>query len=473
MAGVILPHGVLFRGSSEKNIRHEFLKNDLIETIISLPSGLFYGTGIPVCIIIFNKNKQLDRKGKLLFIDASSGFNTEKYMKTLRDQDIDKIINSEKKFENNGTYSKVVEINEILNKNDANLSVRKYVDDSEIARRINNLLTHHIEFKKYTLSNTVLVKSLTVAKKGGCDKNTIYIHRIATSQKVKLSLEENEKRPRDYYQIQLNANLLLSSYAQLYFESELGRLVLSHLPSGTSLPSLSASDIKSLEIPVPPPKMQQEVLRVANKLSITKKQIDVLTAELTTKPTQFKNIELETDAMIHKLSELSDSQHLVHLMETGETRHIEFKQTFFINVDKLHDNNEHPKKKCRYVQAEVIKNIVSFINHEGGTLLLGVNDNGKEIGVDKEMVLLKYRKMDAFFQDIGAQIQSRIGDYQKYCQLSATKINEKTIVRIDCKAAPYPFFLDKQYFHVRNDTASPALQGLEMLTYIKNHFKAH
>ena len=117
---------------------------------------------------------------------------------------------------------------------------------------------------------------------------------------------------------------------------------------------------------------------------------------------------------------------------------------------------------------------MSFINHEGGTLLLGVNDNGKVVGVDKEMGAFKYKKMDNFFKDIGAQIQSRIGDdYQKYCQLSSTKLNEKTIVRIDCKAAPYPFFLDKQNFHVRNDTASPALHGHEMLNYIKNHFKTH
>jgi type I restriction system adenine methylase HsdM len=470
MAGVILPHGVLFRSSSEKDIRHEFLKNDLIEIIISLPSGLFYGTGIPVCIIIFNKNKQLDRKGKLLFIDASSGFKTEKYMKALREQDIAKIIDSARNFESSGTYSKVIDINEILNKNDANLNVRKYVDDSEIAKQIKNLLSHHVEFKKYKLSNKSLVKSLTVAKKGDGDTNVIYIHRIATAQKIKLILNEKEKDSKDFYKIEFNTDLLINRYAQLYFESKLGRLVLSYLPSGTSLPSLSSIDIKSLEIPVPPPRMQQEVIRVANKLSITKKQIDELTAELTTKPTQFKNIESETDAMIHKLSELSDSQYLAHLMETGETRYIEFKQTFFINVDRLH-NDEHPKKKCKDVQTEVIKDIVSFINHEGGTLLLGVNDNGKEVGVDKEMALLKYKKMDNFFQDIGAQIQSRIGDdYQMYCQLSSTKLNGKTIVRIDCKPAPYPFFLDKKGFHVRNDTASPALHGHELLKYINNHF---
>lgn len=68
--GVVMPHGVLFRGSSEKAIRQGILEDDLLETVIGLPSGLFYGTGIPACLLIINKQKAPIRKGKVIFINA-------------------------------------------------------------------------------------------------------------------------------------------------------------------------------------------------------------------------------------------------------------------------------------------------------------------------------------------------------------------------------------------------------------------
>jgi len=72
MVGVVMPHGVLFRGGSEAKIRQALLEEDLCEAVIGLPAGLFFGTGIPASVLIFNKSKPAERKGKVLFIDASS-----------------------------------------------------------------------------------------------------------------------------------------------------------------------------------------------------------------------------------------------------------------------------------------------------------------------------------------------------------------------------------------------------------------
>ena len=68
--GVVVPHGVLFRGSQEGEIRKGILEDDLVEAVIGLPSGLFYGTGIPAALLIINKNKGVERRGKVLFINA-------------------------------------------------------------------------------------------------------------------------------------------------------------------------------------------------------------------------------------------------------------------------------------------------------------------------------------------------------------------------------------------------------------------
>lgn len=129
MVGVVMPHGVLFRGSSEKAIRQGILEDDLLEAVIGLPSGLFYGTGIPACMLIINKNKPSDRKGKVLFINGELEFQEGKNQNKLREQDIAKIVTTFNNFEDIKRYSKVVPYSEI-SENDFNLNIRRYADTS-------------------------------------------------------------------------------------------------------------------------------------------------------------------------------------------------------------------------------------------------------------------------------------------------------------------------------------------------------
>ncbi|WP_188008208.1 type I restriction-modification system subunit M [Photobacterium damselae] len=129
MVGVVMPHGVLFRGSSEKAIRQGMLEDDLLEAVIGLPSGLFYGTGIPACMLIINKNKPSVRKGKVLFINGELEFQEGKNQNKLREQDIAKIVTTFNNFEDIKRYSKVVPYSEIA-ENDFNLNIRRYADTS-------------------------------------------------------------------------------------------------------------------------------------------------------------------------------------------------------------------------------------------------------------------------------------------------------------------------------------------------------
>lgn len=472
MAAVIVSHSVLFRGSAEKNIRQGILEDDVLEAVIGLPAGLIANTGIPTCILVFNKEKQESHKGKVLFIDASNDFEVKTSMKRLRTQDVEGIANAFDNFENFRDFSRVISTQSILH-NNANLTIRNYVDNSEISRKIKALLKHHSEFKQYQFNDIDLVTSINIVKnrEDTFDDNSIYIHRHSSNQEVNTNISETNWKEPNYYKVDLNSNLLLKKYAQLYFQSELGRLVISHLPLGTSLPTLNKQNIESLAIPIPPIELQLEVIRLASKLNIAKQKIEQFVGELTTKPSAYPSIEKETDSLIFNLSNLSNTERVKCLLELKETRQIEFKQTFFINVDKLHSSEKKDKNKD--VQGEIIKDVASFLNTEGGVLLLGVNDKGKPMGVDKEMSAFKYKTMDGFFQDIGAQLSARLGnDYMKYCKLDHVKINDSTIVSIDCKLSPYPVFLDKKHFHVRTDTASPELTGHEMLKYIDQHFKA-
>lgn len=129
-AGVVLPHGVLFRGGSEGRIREQILKNDLVEAIISLPQKLFYGTSIPVAVLILNRKKSENKKGKVLIIDAEKDFLEGKNQNILRPQDISKIIKAYDGYVSIDKYARVIDLSEIAENNYA-LNIKQYIDSSE------------------------------------------------------------------------------------------------------------------------------------------------------------------------------------------------------------------------------------------------------------------------------------------------------------------------------------------------------
>ena len=124
----ILPHGVLCRGNAEAEIRRNLLRRGYIKGIIGLPANLFYGTGIPACIVVIDKEDAHGRKG-VFMIDASAGFMKDGPKNRLRAQDIHKIVDVfTKRLEIPG-YSRMVSMDEIETKNDFNLNLPRYIDN--------------------------------------------------------------------------------------------------------------------------------------------------------------------------------------------------------------------------------------------------------------------------------------------------------------------------------------------------------
>ena len=130
-AAVNLPHGVLFRGNAEADIRKEIVSRGYIKGIIGLPPNLFYGTGIPACIVVLDKENAAARKG-IFMIDASKGFIKDGNKNRLRDQDIHKIVDIFTRFAELPQYSRMVPLSEISDpKHDYNLNIPRYIDSSE------------------------------------------------------------------------------------------------------------------------------------------------------------------------------------------------------------------------------------------------------------------------------------------------------------------------------------------------------
>ncbi len=165
--GVVVPHGVLFRGSSEGKIRQKTIEENILEAVIGLPANLFFGTGIPAAILIFNKGKHENKN--VLFIDASQKYESGKSQNKLRPSDIDDIVNTYEKFTKGELNPGIIENKfsyvatfEEIKENDYNLNIPRYVDtfeeeaevdiaavQKEINRLENELKEVEQEMKKY------------------------------------------------------------------------------------------------------------------------------------------------------------------------------------------------------------------------------------------------------------------------------------------------------------------------------------
>lgn len=157
---IILPHGVLFRGGVEKNIRTKLLKDGHIDAVIGLPANLFFSTGIPVCILVLKKCRKSD---DVLFINASEGYKKDKRQNRLEDKDIEKIVDTYRFRKEEPRYSKRVSL-ERIEQEDFNLNITRYISTAqeeepidlqkvndelkEIARKSKEALKRHNEFLK-------------------------------------------------------------------------------------------------------------------------------------------------------------------------------------------------------------------------------------------------------------------------------------------------------------------------------------
>lgn len=197
-AGIILPHGVLFRGNAEETIRKAVLEKRYIKGIVGLPANLFYGTGIPASIIIIDKENADNREG-IFMIDASGGFKKDGNKNRLREQDIEKIVQTFINQETVEGYSRFITYQEILKENGGNLNVPRYIQkiDTSLPQNIASHLNggipgfdiNSIE-KLWAISRELKEEIFTCLD----DKNNIYKLAISPNEIEKaISDDENIK----------------------------------------------------------------------------------------------------------------------------------------------------------------------------------------------------------------------------------------------------------------------------------------
>ena len=229
------------------------------------------------------------------------------------------------------------------------------------------------------------------------------------------------------------------------------------------IPHLNKSDLAQATIALPSFDDQEKILVTQQKLNDLKNSIDNFDNELALNQTSSKSILAQLDSMLEAIGGLTDADEVRNIIRQGESKNTEYKETLSLDVKK--------KTKEKYVELSALKTIVAFLNTEGGTLLLGVADNGELTGIDIEIDKFHKSNTDKFLLSMLYIIKTRIGEeFYPYIDYKLVAISDKNVLFVKCKESESPCYLDDAVFYVRTNPATDKLEGPKLVQYVKNHF---
>lgn len=403
------------------------------DTVLNVPEKVYSPlTNIRPILIRFSKSKY----NKLFIAEITPGSLTD-------------LIDNLNKRANTGMMEKG-----LLVEYSAFSSFNKFSMQNQIAK----LSTQYKSYKRYNISDVAI--SINQTKTYFTDKpNSIYIPKLGNSP-VQSSLEELKIKHHNYFQIELDESIVLSRYLTLYFESELGKLVLSSLNTGSVIPNVNKSEIANCPVAIPSIDEQKLLSHAYNKLDELKKTVHELQRELSLNPKSVNAVLEKFDSIQYPLKMLSQEDEILSMIRKGEGLNIEFKQTFSKNI---HTNN-----KDKEIEKSSLKNIVGFLNAKGGTLLIGVNDNGEVTGIENDF----FKSNDEYLLNFKNALNTKIGtEFYPLLEYDIITVLERKVLRVNCKPSEVPCFYDETEFFVRTNPATDKLEGKKQLDYIKMRFK--
>jgi hypothetical protein len=319
-----------------------------------------------------------------------------------------------------------------------------------------NLKKHLKNYTIYQLSHVVSAVNKTKSRFESL-QNCLYVPRVGATQVVADSTGIEEHK--HYYQVQLNEDLVLAGYLELFYRSNLGKLILESINSGSFIPHLSKSDLLNSKVAVPSLEEQALLIQTSAKLQDLQQILEKLQTELGLNPKNVSTILEKYDAVLEPLQSLSREDEVLGLIRKGEGKFIEFKQTFSRNLAT--------NKKDTGVEKASLKSIIGFLNAQGGTLLVGVSDSGEVTGIEKDI----FNSQDSYLLHFRNAVNSKIGaEFYPIIDYDIIQVMGKKLLKVDCRPSEKPCFYEKKEFFVRTNPATDKLEGQQLLEYINSHF---
>lgn len=335
----------------------------------------------------------------------------------------------------------------------------------KLDHQIFSLDTTYNKFQKIRLDQvTEAIKICKVGESFTSFTNCTYLPLIGNSEAVG-SIEETKIKHQNYIQLVCDPNIVDSYYLAAFFNSTLGKLIKQSHTRNAFIPRLSKKDVVEMEIALPELKVQKEIVQSIKKLKMIRGKISLFEDNFSINPIN-PSVNRKIDLILEAVDELDDADKIKSIIREGESKTVEFKQTFNLDVKSQKESVNN------FLVTASIKTIAAFLNTDGGTLLIGVADNGEVTGIDEEVERLNGNIPDKFLLHFKNFIHHRIGaEFYPYIDQKIVEVDEKKVLFVTCKQSEKEVFVDGKDFYVRSNPSTDKLEGSKLLDYIKNHFK--
>lgn len=292
-------------------------------------------------------------------------------------------------------------------------------------------------------------------------ENCIYIPKVGNSPVVS-SPSEFQIKQQNYYQVKLNESIK-NGYLIAFFKTKIGRMALDSVTTFGTIPHKNKSGLEDLPVFFPKKHEQQAIIHTEKMLRKLRVAIREFEEELSLNPVSAVSIQEQLFPMMDAIGKLTDIDRVLDLIRQGETKKVEFKETLGLDFKT--------QRKEKYIETSSLKNVVAFLNTDGGILLLGVRDNGEISGINAELEKFHKNSVDKFKLYLKDIIKSRIGEETfYYIDYKIISISQKLVCLIDCKPSKEEFFLGDD-FYIRTNPAAEKLVGEAFARYIKARFR--
>ena len=332
----------------------------------------------------------------------------------------------------------------------------------KMEQQIERLETQYKNYSQHSLYELSLeINSVQTGGQFIEKANSIYIPKIGRSP-VYDSLQDTTLKHQNYFQVVLKEDVN-NAYVSAFFKSTLGRLTLSSSFSNTFISHLNKCDVEQILVALPKPEEQAMIVNTANSILRLKFALDEFDSELALNPKNSSSIQTQLDSMLEAIGGLTDVEKVNALVRQGESKNAEYKSTLSVDLKK------HTREK--YIETEALKTVVAFINSEGGSLLIGISDDGVILGINQEIEKF-FKNNDKFLLHLKNALKSRIGEqFYPFIDYRLIGINDKKVLWVECKRSlKTPCYLDGSDFYVRTNPATDKLEGPKLVEYVKNHF---
>jgi len=404
-----------------------------LNAIFNLPENIFPMTSIKPMLVLISYNYTPN-----LFIAEIN----EK-------SEVQEIVNNFKQKNN----TKTLESGQFVDSN-----IFETFDNFKIVQQIQKLSSQYKEYKRYKLKDVSISINITRLQFED-EKNSLYIPTIGKSEPQD-SIQSLSLKHQNYFQLILDEKVVINSYLKIFFNSDLGKLVLESIKAGSIISKINRGSIELIDVPIPSLRVQKSIIVTYHDLIKLEGQIKKLKDELSLNPSNSNSINEKISGALNSFDLLTEADKILSLIRQGESKTLEFKETFSKDVKS--------NTKEKYIEDASLKNINAFLNTEGGILLIGVSDIGVITGIEKDV----YSTDDKYYLHFKDAIKNRIGEeLYSLIDYQIIVVGDKKVFIVNCQKSDKPVYLDDKDFFVRSTPATDKLEGPKLVEYINRHFK--